>query len=304
MGESFSSASFQTQASAPVSPRINSAPLSATPLRWQSRVSLPIPSGNRTTGSSTMLGQVPGDPHGVRNARGASRVTARGSVRAYRPPQSREAQERRDLLAAAVTRRLPLAPVRPDFRQRNNTTHTTDSTNTTAESQAVTARVDPIIDRIPVSDFLTSILANSLRECSGYDTVATFAKSNYPHLAQRCNLTPRFLQQGSTDTLEPPSPLRMDEVLQRLVTYHIARTEVANLQPPDWEGYMQLAIELAWVETGMMVFGFAGDIPQRIWEQGQDYGGSGEAGRYIEEDVRMKLEDLVWRDVERRYMRG
>ena len=84
--------------------------------------------------------------------------------------------------------------------------------------------------------------------------------------------------------------------------HHIAQGAVANLRPPDWEGYMQLALELKWVETGMVICGFAGDIPHRIWEQGQDYGGSGEAGKYTEQDVRRKLDVLVWREVELRYV--
>ena len=85
--------------------------------------------------------------------------------------------------------------------------------------------------------------------------------------------------------------------------HHIAQGAVANLRPPNWEGYMQLALELKWVETGMVICGFAGDIPHRIWEQGQDYGGSGEAGKYTEEDVRRKLEGLVWTEVELKYTR-
>jgi len=80
-------------------------------------------------------------------------------------------------------------------------------------------------------------------------------------------------------------------------------SEVGILQQPDWEGYLQLAIELKWVEVGMMVCKFAGDISNRIWVHGQDHGGSGDYGRYTVPDVRRKIEQLVWSDVERRYIR-
>ena len=156
---------------------------------------------------------------------------------------------------------------------------------------------------VPTSGPLLTILITSLKDCLGYDSVSTFAKSNYPHLADMCYVKPRFLCVSTTQNTGPPSPLTMDAVMGRLITQHISVEELEGLNVSDWEGYMLFALELKWLETGMVVGAFGGDVVERIWEAGEDRGGTGAQGRYTGQDVRRRLEGGVWAEVERKFLR-
>src|SRR5205807_10487506 len=103
---------------------------------------------------------------------------------------------------------------------------------------------------VPTAGPLLTILITALKDCLGYDSVAAFAKSNYPHLADMCYVQPRFLCVSTGQNTGPPSPLTMDTVMRRLITQHISAEELERLDVPDWEGYMLLALELKWLETG------------------------------------------------------
>lgn len=279
-------------------PAITSPPPAAPPRTTRNTHSVPH---RASSGSSNTLGQTPADPHGVRSARAGPR-SQRPSVLGG-PRLGSFLREHRE------------------GHVRSNSTGTrgymgADPMHTTPHARTATRRIPAgifpprtaavatVIPTIPLSGPLLTILAHSLRDCPSYDAVAQFAKSNYPHLSDTCFSHPRFLQEASRPAIGAPSPLTMDALLQRLVAYHLSPAELRGLRPPDWEGYMLLALELKWLETGMVVCGFGGDLVEQVWTRGQDRGGSGEGGRYVEWDVRRRLEGLVWEGVKGRFCGG
>ena len=164
---------------------------------------------------------------------------------------------------------------------------------------AHTNRATGILATVPTSGPLLTVLIALLKDCLGYDSVATFAKSNYPYLTNMCFEKPRFLYATTRQDIGPPSPLTMDAVMERLRTQHISAEELERLDVPDWEGYMLLALELQWLETGMFMI----NVEESIWEAREDRGGTGRGGRYTREDVRRRLEGGVWVEVESRFLR-
>jgi len=291
--------------------------------------------GNHLTspGRTNTLGQAPADPHGVRTARLIPRPLPQDYAPTTATPgpapsalggprmgsflqEHRSAQERireasRQIAASghaynartlAAAGRAHGAAISASSLVAANHARLLLSTRINAR-RANTNAAAASTATVPAAGPLLAILVASLKDCLGYDSVATFAKSNYPHLTDMCFAKPRFLCVSTRQHTGPPSPLTMDAVMGRLVTRHISAEELERLDVPDWEGYMLLALELKWLETGMEVGAFGGDVVERIWQAGDDLGGTGEEGRYTGEDVRRRVEGRVWAEVERRFLR-
>ena len=309
-------------------------------LRANTNTNTSVINGNVLTspGSTNILGQAPADPHGFHTARSIHRDyasptahTTHGPIRDNTAPgpgpsvlggprmgsflqEYRAAQERMRGQVTASTHAYALGQARA---QTASTLAAASRAHNAAINAAanragllISSRVSSRLTNtaattaaVPTSGPLLTILIASLKDCLGYDSVAAFAKSNYPHLMNMCYAKPRFLCAPTRVSAGPPSPLTMDTVMQRLVTEHISAEQLRRLDVPDWEGYMLLALELKWLETGMVVGGFGGDVVERIWEAEEDRGGTGRGGRYTEEDVRRRLEARVWLEVERRFLR-
>ncbi|KAF8416812.1 hypothetical protein EV426DRAFT_701334 [Tirmania nivea] len=318
----------------------NSLPRPHTTTNTNSNVNISI-NGNLLTnpGSANTLGQAPADPHGVRTARliprslprdyvpttainGPIRDTAPGPgssvlggprmgsfLQGYR---ERIQEASRQVTASAQASALARARGQTAINRAHNAAiNASVAANRAAlllpsrinARRANTNTAAAITATVPTSGPLLTILIASLKDCLGYDSVAMFAKSNYPQLADKCFAKPRFLCVSITHNTGPPNPLTMDAVVERLVTQHISAEELERLDTPDWEGYMLLALELKWLETGMVVGGFGGDMVERIWEAREDRGGTGREGRYTAEDVRRRMEGRIWAEVERRFLR-
>ncbi|KAF8469464.1 hypothetical protein BDZ91DRAFT_53039 [Kalaharituber pfeilii] len=221
------------------------------------------------------LGGTPSDPHGVTNRTGTPRFSPTRSTQAFSASSASTSSQRQD-----QRRRIMMS------HSRSTNQPSTPSTPSS----------------VPTSGPLLDVLIRSLKECrSDYNSVAEFVQTNYPDLTQRSQSQPRFLIAGRPHPA-PPNPLTMRVLIERILERHLDRRELDRTRPPDWERYMVLAVELKWVETGLCVGGFEGDILDRVWENGHDRAGSGVGGRYVERDVKRLLEEVVWRDVARRFL--
>ncbi|RPB26641.1 hypothetical protein L211DRAFT_644657 [Terfezia boudieri ATCC MYA-4762] len=240
-------------------------------------------------GSTNTLGQAPADPHGVRTARLIPRpasqdyipTTTHDSAPRHSPSvlggprmgsflqEHRASQERmreaRQITANArayALARAQTATVNAN-RAHNAAFNAANLIETNRARLLLTNRINArrantntaaaTTATVPTAGPLLTILIASLKDCLGYDAVSTFAKSNYPHLTDKCYAKPRFLCMSTRQNTGPPSPLTMDAVMERLITQHISAEELERLEVPDWEGYMLLALELKWLETGMVV---------------------------------------------------
>ncbi|KAI5799105.1 hypothetical protein DFH27DRAFT_611489 [Peziza echinospora] len=214
-----------------------------------------------------------------------------------------------------ATRTL-LATVRREMRVPSPATNTDTGTATTdsrpSQSEAETEEpeaerrpttADSIASAIPRTR-LRSIISMSLllQTLPDYNSVATYADENYPALLEKVQMCPRFIMRPRRND-GMPRPFTMENVMLRLKCQNLDNEKLGRLAPPDWKGYMILAMELQWLELGMTVFALGGNggILEALWVFGEDRGGSGEEGRYTREDVKRQLDALVWQPMRYRF---